>query len=80
MKRLKLGENDGLFFAAGKEKDAAKLAGGRSHPRGRGARPDRGGLLQVLLDRPIFPMFEYDEDAKKIDFSHNPFSDAARRA
>ncbi|NQZ47496.1 MAG: aspartate--tRNA ligase, partial [Erythrobacter sp.] len=21
-----------------------------------------------------FPMFEYDEDAKKIDFSHNPFS------
>ncbi len=21
-----------------------------------------------------FPMFEYDETAKKIDFSHNPFS------
>jgi aspartyl-tRNA synthetase len=21
-----------------------------------------------------FPMFEYDEDAKKVDFSHNPFS------
>ena len=21
-----------------------------------------------------FPMFEYDEDAKKLDFSHNPFS------
>ena len=27
-----------------------------------------------------FPMFEYDEDAKKIDFSHNPFLDAAGRA
>lgn len=70
---LGLGENDGLFFAAGKEKDAAKLAGAS---RTRVA--EELGLIEEgcfkfcwIVD---FPMFEYDEDAKKIDFSHNPFS------
>ncbi|MEC8771617.1 MAG: aspartate--tRNA ligase [Pseudomonadota bacterium] len=70
---LGLGENDGLFFAAGKEKDAAKLAGAA---RTRVA--EELGLIEEgcfkfcwIVD---FPMFEYDEDAKKIDFSHNPFS------
>ncbi|MBX7495740.1 aspartate--tRNA ligase [Qipengyuania sp. 6B39] len=70
---LGLGENDGLFFAAGKEKDAAKLAGAA---RTRVA--EELGLIEEgcfkfcwIVD---FPMYEYDEDAKKIDFSHNPFS------
>ncbi|UOR07873.1 aspartate--tRNA ligase [Qipengyuania flava] len=70
---LGLGENDGLFFAAGKEKDVAKLAGAA---RTRVA--EELGLIEEgcfkfcwIVD---FPMFEYDEDAKKIDFSHNPFS------
>ena len=70
---LGLGENDGLFFAAGKEKDAAKLAGAA---RTRVA--EELGLIEEgcfkfcwIVD---FPMFEYDEDLKKIDFSHNPFS------
>ncbi len=70
---LGLGENDGLFFAAGKEKDAVKLAGAA---RTRVA--EELGLIEEgcfkfcwIVD---FPMFEYDEDAKKIDFSHNPFS------
>ncbi len=70
---LGLGENDGLFFAAGKEKDAAKLAGAA---RTRVA--EELGLIEEgcfkfcwIVD---FPMFEYDEDQKKIDFSHNPFS------
>ncbi len=70
---LGLGENDGLFFAAGKEKDAARLAG---VARTRVA--EELGLIEQgcfkfcwIVD---FPMFEYDEDAKKIDFSHNPFS------
>ena len=48
---LGLGADDGLFFAAGKASEAAKLAGARAHPRGRGAGADRAGLLQVLLDR-----------------------------
>ena len=70
---LGLGENDGLFFAAGKEKEAAKLAGAA---RTRVA--EELGLIEQgcfkfcwIVD---FPMFEYDEDAKKVDFSHNPFS------
>ena len=70
---LGLGENDGLFFAAGKEKDAAKLAGAA---RTRVA--EEIGLIEEgcfkfcwIVD---FPMFEYDEEQKKIDFSHNPFS------
>ncbi len=70
---LGLGENDGLFFAAGKEKDATKLAGAA---RTRVA--EELGLIEQdcfkfcwIVD---FPMYEYDEEAKKVDFSHNPFS------
>ncbi|MEL7196714.1 MAG: aspartate--tRNA ligase [Pseudomonadota bacterium] len=70
---LGLGPDDGLFFAAGKEADAVKLAGAARTQVG-----DQLGLIEEgcfkfcwIVD---FPMFEYDEDAKKIDFSHNPFS------
>ena len=70
---LGLGPDDGIFFAAGKETQAAKLAGARAHPRRRAARPDRRGRFRFcwIVD---FPMYEYDEEAKKVDFSHNPFS------
>ncbi|ARS25760.1 aspartate--tRNA ligase [Sphingomonas sp. KC8] len=70
---LGLGPDDGLFFAAGKEAQAAKLAG---LARTRAA--EQLDLIDAkrfefcwIVD---FPMFEYDEDNKKIDFSHNPFS------
>ncbi|MBM7406500.1 MULTISPECIES: aspartate--tRNA ligase [Sphingomonas] len=70
---LGLGPDDGLFFAAGKETQAAKLAG-----LARTRVADQLGLIDDsrfefcwIVD---FPMFEYDEDAKKVDFSHNPFS------
>lgn len=70
---LGLGENDGLFFAAGKEKDAAKLAGA--------ARTRVGEVLELIEENCFkfcwivdFPMFEYDEELKRVDFSHNPFS------
>ncbi len=72
-KELGLGENDGLFFAAGKEKDAAKLAGA--------ARTRVGEQLGLIEENAFrfcwivdFPMFEWDEDRKRVDFSHNPFS------
>ncbi|MXO74391.1 aspartate--tRNA ligase [Altererythrobacter aerius] len=70
---LGLGDNDGLFFAAGKEKDAAKLAGAARTRVGEelGLIPDDRFEFCWIVD---FPMFEYDEDAKKVDFSHNPFS------
>ena len=70
---LRLGDEDGLFFAAGKEKDAAKLAGA--------ARTRVGEQLDLIEQNAFrfcwivdFPMFEWDEDHKRIDFSHNPFS------
>jgi aspartyl-tRNA synthetase len=70
---LGLGANDGVFFAAGKEAQAAKLAGL--------ARIRIGEQLD-LIDKDRFelawivdfPFYEYDEDEKKVDFSHNPFS------
>ena len=68
-----LGPDDGLFFAAGKEAEAVRLAGL--------ARTRVGEQLGLIaLDRfdfcwiVDFPMFEYNDEQKKIDFSHNPFS------
>ena len=68
-----LGPNDGIFFAAGNPAQAAKLAG-----LARTRVADQLDLIDKsrfefcwIVD---FPMFEYDEDAKKVDFSHNPFS------
>jgi aspartyl-tRNA synthetase len=70
---LGLGPDDGVFFAAGKEADAARLAGL--------ARTRVGEELGLIAEGEFrfcwivdFPMFEWDEDAKKVDFSHNPFS------
>ncbi len=68
-----LNGDDGVFFACGKENDAAKLAGA--------ARTKVGEDLELIKDDQFkfcwivdFPMYEYDEVEKKIDFSHNPFS------
>ena len=70
---LGLGPDDGIFFAAGKEAQAAKLAGAARTRVGEelGLIPDDAFKFCWIVD---FPMFEYDEDAKKVDFSHNPFS------
>ncbi|MET0372255.1 MAG: aspartate--tRNA ligase [Sphingobium sp.] len=70
---LGLGPNDGVFFAAGKESQAAKLAG---------LARIRVGETLDLIDKDRFelawivdfPFYEYDEDTKSIDFAHNPFS------
>ena len=70
---LGLGPDDGLFFAAGKETEAARLAGA--------ARTRVAEQLDLIEQGAFkfcwivdFPMFEYNEEQKKIDFSHNPFS------
>jgi len=70
---LGLGPDDGVFFAAGKELDAAKLAGAARTRVGEELGLIEQGAFKFcwIVD---FPMFEYDEDNKKIDFSHNPFS------
>ena len=70
---LGLGPDDGVFFAAGKELPAAKLAGVARTRIGEELGLIEQGMFKFcwVVD---FPMFEYDEDAKKVDFSHNPFS------
>jgi len=68
-----LGPDDGCFFAAGKEEQAAKLAG---------AARTRVGETLDLIEKDAFrfcwiidfPFFEWDADEKKLDFAHNPFS------
>ena len=66
-------DGDAIFFACDKELPAAKLAGQ--------ARIRIGDELDICEKNVFkfcwivdFPMFEYNEDEKKIDFSHNPFS------
>ncbi len=70
---LGLGPDDGIFFAAGKEAQAARLAGAaRTRVAEQLALIDAGRFeFCWIVD---FPMYEYDEEAKKVDFSHNPFS------
>jgi len=68
-----LGPDDGIFFAAGKEDDAAKLAGlARTRVAEQLDLIEQGAFRFCwIVD---FPMFEYNEEQQKIDFSHNPFS------
>ena len=68
---LKVG--DAVFFVAGKPKDFVKFAGP--------ARTKVGAELGLVAKDRFdfcwivdFPMFEWNEEEKKIDFSHNPFS------
>ncbi|MBX6426040.1 MAG: aspartate--tRNA ligase [Variibacter sp.] len=64
---------DAVFFSAGKEADAAKVAGFARTRIGEelGLVNKEQFALAWIVD---FPMFEWNEEEKKIDFSHNPFS------
>ncbi len=64
---------DAVFFASGTPNEAAHIAG---H-----VRTHLGQELNLIKDDEFkfcwivdFPYFEWNEDDKKIDFSHNPFS------
>jgi aspartyl-tRNA synthetase len=72
-KQLGLAVGDAVFFVAGRPKDFVKFAGP--------ARTKVGTDLGLIArDRFAFcwivdfPMYEWNEEDKKIDFSHNPFS------
>ena len=68
---LKVG--DACFFVAGKPKDFVKFAGAARTKVGEELNliaKDRFDLCWIV----DFPMFEWNEEEKKIDFSHNPFS------
>ncbi|GGC69249.1 aspartate--tRNA ligase [Chelatococcus reniformis] len=64
---------DAVFFAAGEAGKAASLAGKARQRVG-----EELGLVDTerfeLCWITDFPMYEWSEDEKKIDFSHNPFS------
>jgi aspartyl-tRNA synthetase len=64
---------DALFFAADKTERAAALAGLARTRIGRELDliPQDEFKFCWIVD---FPMYEWNEDEKKIDFSHNPFS------
>ena len=71
--QLGLAIGDAAFFIAGKPKDFVKFAGP--------ARTKVGEELNLVAKDRFdfcwivdFPMFEWSEEEKKIDFSHNPFS------
>jgi aspartyl-tRNA synthetase len=71
--QLKLGVGDAVFFVAGKPKDFIKFAGP--------ARTRIGEELGLVAKDRFefcwivdFPMYEWNDEEKKIDFSHNPFS------
>ena len=70
---LGLGADDGLFFAAGKVEAAAKLAGlARTRVAEQLGLIEEGAFrLCWIVD---FPFYEWDEDEKKVEFAHNPFS------
>ena len=73
MASLGLAQGDAAFFVAGDPKVFYKFAGA--------ARTKVGTDLNLVDEDQFkfcwivdFPMFEYNEDEKKVDFSHNPFS------
>src|SRR5438874_2716094 len=70
---LGLGNGDAVFFVAGQPAKFYKFAGE--------ARTRIGEELNVIAKDRFefcwivdFPMFEWNEEEKKVDFSHNPFS------
>ena len=73
VKICKLKEKDAVFFSSDKVKEAEKISGL--------ARQKLGQELNLINNKKFefcwitdFPMYQFDEREKKIDFSHNPFS------
>ncbi|MFM8860021.1 MAG: aspartate--tRNA ligase [Methylocystis sp.] len=64
---------DALFFSAGEELAAAKLAGAARLRIGTELGVSKTEVFEFcwIVD---FPMYEWNDDEKKVDFSHNPFS------
>jgi len=72
-KICKTKENDAIFFSCDSKKNVEKICGL--------ARQKLGQQLNLIDNKSFkfcwivdFPMYKYDEEKKKIDFSHNPFS------
>ncbi len=71
---FKMQENSVMFFIANKKlKNAQKLAGLIRNELGRKLNLLAQDTLELCIIKD-FPMFEYDEENKKYEFCHNPFS------
>jgi aspartyl-tRNA synthetase len=71
--RMAMEEGDALFFGAGPRAETNSLMGKvRTYLAGQLGLidPDQVNFCWIV----DFPMYEWNEDEKKIDFSHNPFS------
>ena len=69
----KVGAGDAVFFACDLVERAAKLAGAARQRIGTELGLSKTDVFELcwIVD---FPMYEWNEDEKRIDFSHNPFS------
>ena len=72
-KNCRLKEKDAVFFSSDSQKEAERISGI--------VRQKLGKELNLIDDKKFefcwiidYPMYQYDEKEKKIDFSHNPFS------
>ncbi|QPC45434.1 aspartate--tRNA ligase [Kaustia mangrovi] len=70
---LGLGDGDAVFFVAGDPRKFADFAGKARQKAGEdlGLVDEDRFELAWIVD---FPMYEWDEEEEKVDFSHNPFS------
>ncbi|MCC0009034.1 MAG: aspartate--tRNA ligase [Hyphomicrobiaceae bacterium] len=71
--QLGLKDGDAVFFAAGTPSKFARFAGDARDRVGEELKlidEDRFALAWIV----DFPMYEWNEDDKQVDFSHNPFS------
>ena len=73
IKQMGLKGGDACFFVAGDPDKFYKFAGSARNKVGQELRliDENAFAFAWIVD---FPMFEYNEDEKKVDFSHNPFS------
>jgi aspartyl-tRNA synthetase len=72
-RQLGLKDGDAAFFVAGDPAKFTRFAGLARTKAGEDLEPvdkDRFAFAWIV----DFPMYEYNEDEKKVDFSHNPFS------
>jgi aspartyl-tRNA synthetase len=71
--QLGLDDGDAVFFVAGEPQSFVKFAGAARTKIGEDLSLIDKGRFELcwIVD---FPMYEWNEEEKKIDFSHNPFS------
>ncbi len=72
--QLKLEPNDAIVFIVGKEKLKTQIAGGKIRnyfAEKLNLKDSQNWAFAWIVD---FPMYEFNEEEQKVDFSHNPFS------